>query len=139
MHYRSFSFPRDINIFIFVILKIIHFRVKVNRIGYNTILKSLEGSRMNGKADKDFLSKYNKFYKASSFLLIWLLKDPNPCMIRSLILHELCTMNKVNSVLKTGVKKNNQLLDGHSWVEIDGEPINEKRQYLKGFTVIHET
>ena len=30
------------------------------------------------------------------------------------------------------------VLGGHSWLEIDGKPINENKEYLNNFTVIYE-
>ncbi len=29
-------------------------------------------------------------------------------------------------------------LNGHSWLEIDGEPINESKEFINNFTVIYE-
>ena len=66
------------------------------------------------------------------------LKDPNPCMIRSLILYELCLRDDVRASLKTGVYKEGGDLKGHSWLEVAGEPLNEDRRFLERFTVVHE-
>jgi hypothetical protein len=138
LNYKSFNLPRDINIFLIIVCKIIYFRLKVNKIGYNTILGRLEGNSFTGKADNSFFDRYKKFYKASSFFLIKIFKDPNPCMIRSLILYELCSKYNIKVSFKTGVRKNVGALDGHSWLEIDGEPINENKEFLNNFTVVYE-
>jgi len=138
LNYKSFNLPKDINIFAVIVCKIIHFRLKVNKIGYNTLLGRLEGNLFTGKADNNFIDRYKKFYKASSFFLIKIFKDPNPCMIRSLILYELCSKNNIKVSFKTGIRKNVGVLDGHSWLEIDGEPINENREFINNFTVIYE-
>ena len=138
MNYKSFSLPKDIYIFITVVYKIFYFRIKINLTGYNTILNRLEGNLLTGEADEEFLNVFNKFYKASSFFLIKAFKDPNPCMIRSLILYELCTRYNIKASLKTGVRKNTGRLTGHSWVEIFGEPVNENKEYFNDFTVIYE-
>lgn len=139
MQYKSFSIPKDIYIPVSALLGIIQYRHRVNKSGYNNILKKLEGCLLEDNPGDEFIVKYNKFYKALSFFLIRLFKDPNPCMIRSLVLYGLCRKNNIKAVLKTGVKKNGKLLDGHSWVELNGEPLNENKEYLKGFTVIHAT
>ena len=138
MNYKSFNLPKDFYIFAVIVYKIIYFRLKVNRIGYNTLLGRLEGNVFTGKAHKEFLFKYNKFYKASSFFLIKVFKDPNPCMIRSLILYGLCSKYDIKVSLKTGVSKNADVLTGHSWLEIDGEPVNENKEFINNFTVIYE-
>ncbi len=137
MNYKSFNLPKDIYIFAVIAYKIIFFRSKVNRTGYNILLSRLEGRSFTGEADDKFLSRYNKFYKASTFLLR-IFKDPNPCMIRSLILYELCSKHNIKVSLKTGVRKNTGVLDGHSWLEIDGEPLNENKEFINNFTVIYE-
>ena len=138
MNYKSFNLPKDINIFLVIVYKIFYFRLKVNKVGYNTILGRLEGNSFTGKADNNLIDRYKKFYKASSFFLIKIFKDPNPCMIRSLILYELCSRYNIKVSLKTGVRKNEGALDGHSWLEIDGEPINENKEFINSFIVIYE-
>ncbi len=138
MNYKSFSLPKDIYIFAVVAYKIIYFRLKVNRVGYNTLLSRLEGNVLTGKADNEFLSKYNKFYRASTFFLMKIFKDPNPCMIRSLILYGLCSRYDIRVSLKTGVRKCMGVLAGHSWLKIGGEPVNENKEYINNFTVIYE-
>lgn len=122
-----------------VIFRIMYFRSRVNRLGYNNLLKGLEGNNQTRKPDEAFTSRYNKYYKAASFFLTRLFRDPNPCMIRSLILYGLCADNSIKAVLKTGVQKGMGSLEGHSWVEVDGDPLNENIDFLKGFTVVHET
>ncbi len=138
MKFKYFSFPKDTYIFMLIPFKIIYFRQKVNRIGFNTILTSLEGKSFTGPADKGFLSKFNKFYKASTFFLVRVFKDPNPCIIRSLILYGLCTRYNIKASLLTGVSKKEGVLTGHSWLEIDGNPINENKAYISNFTIIYE-
>ncbi len=118
--------------------KIIYFRQKINRIGFNTMLTSLEGKSFTRPADKRFLSKFNKFYEASTFFLVRIFKDPNPCIIRSLILYGLCTRYNIKASLLTGVSKKEGVLTGHSWLEIDGNPINENKTYINNFTIIYE-
>ena len=138
MNYKSFNLPKDFFIFTVIVYKIIYFRLKVNRVGYNTLLGRLEGNVFARKANKEFLSRFNKFYRASSFFLIKIFKDPNPCMIRSLILYELCSKYDIKVSFKTGVRKNMGALDGHSWLEIGGEAINENKEFINDFTVIYE-
>jgi len=138
LKYKYFSFPKDTYILILIPFKIIYFRQKVNRIGFNSILSGLKGKSLTGSADKRFLSKFDKFYRASTFFLVRVFKDPNPCMIRSLILYGLCTRYNINASLLTGVSKKADVLTGHSWLEIDGDPINENRTFISNFTIIYK-
>ena len=138
MKYKSFDLPKDFYIFAVIIFKIIYFRQKVNRMGFNTILSGLKRKDLSGPANKGFILRLNKFHKASTFLLTRIFKDPNPCMIRSLILYGLCERNNIRSSFKTGVMKEAGVLTGHSWLEIGGEPVNENKEFIKSFTVIYE-
>ena len=138
MKFKSFIFPKDIYIFILIPFKIIYFRQKVNRIGYNSILSNFESNNFSGSADKRFITKLNKFHKTATFFLKKIFKDPNPCMIRSLILYQLCSRNNIKASLVTGVNKKKGVLTGHSWIEINGEPFNEDKIFISTFTVISE-
>jgi hypothetical protein len=102
------------------------------------MLSAFEGNNFTESADKIFIKKLNKFYRTSSFFLVKIFKDPNPCMIRSLILYQLCSRNNIRASLVTGVSKKKEVLAGHSWIEINGEPFNEDKIFLSNFTVISE-
>jgi len=138
LKFKYFSFPKDIYIFILIPFKIIYFRQKINKIGFNTILSGLEGNSFTRLANEKFLSKFNKFYKVSTFFLVRIFKDPNPCMLRSLILYGLCNKYNIKASLITGVSKKEDVLTGHSWLEINGDPINENRTYISNFTIIYK-
>ena len=141
MKFKSFYLPKDFYILLLTPLKIIYFRRLVNRVGFNCLLSSFEGNNFTNPAgelfvDEPFIVKLNKFYKASSFFLVKIFKDPNPCMIRSLILYQLCSRNNIKASLVTGVNKKKDMLTGHSWLEMNGEPFNEDKVFISNFTVI---
>lgn len=138
MKYKGFSFPKDIYIFILIPFKIISFRKIVNKIGFNKLLDQLEGNNFTRDADDVFLIKLNKFHKATTFFLIRIFKDPNPCIIRSLILYDLCSKNNIKSLLKTGVFKEKDILIGHSWIEVNSVPVGEDEKNLSKITIISE-
>jgi len=138
LKFKSFSLPKDFYIFFIIPFKIIHFRRLVNKVGYNCLLSGFEGNHFTIKADEKFIKKLNKFYKASSFFLIRIFKDPNPCMIRSLILYQLCCRNNIQASLVTGVSKKKGVLTGHSWIKINGVPFNEDKIFISNFTIISE-
>jgi hypothetical protein len=118
--------------------RIIYFRRLVNKVGFNHLLSGFEGNNFTGSADEKFIIKLDKFYKASSFFLIKIFKDSNVCMIRSLILYQLCSRNNIKASLITGVDKRKGMLVGHSWLEINGKPFNEDKIFISNFTVISE-
>ena len=138
MKFKSFCLPKDFYIFLIIPFKIIYFRRLVNKVGYNCLLSRFEGNNFTNPADEPFIVKLNKFYKASTFFLVKIFKDPNTCMIRSLILYQLCSRNNIKASLVTGVNKKKGMLTGHSWIEINGEPFNEDKIFISNFTIISE-
>ena len=138
MRFRSFSFPQDITILACVFFGAVIHRQRVRKYGYNRLLQLLEKTRGRKKADRDFVTRFDKSYRASNFFLIRIFRDPNPCMIRSLVLYDMCFRSGVRAVLKVGVYRNGDGLSGHSWLEIEGKPLNEDRKFLERFTVIYE-
>jgi hypothetical protein len=138
LRFRSFSFPKDITILTYVFFGAVIHRQRVRKYGYNRLLQQLEKTRGGKKADRDFVARFNKSYRASNFFLLRIFRDPNPCMIRSLVLYDLCLRSDVRAVLKTGVCRNSDGLSGHSWLEIEGKPLNEDKEFLERFTVIYE-
>lgn len=138
MRFKSFIFPKDLNIILVIPFKIAYFRRLVNRKGFNYLISGFEGNHFTLDADSIFIEKLNKYYKATTFFLIKVFKDPNPCMIRSLILYQLCGKNSVKASLVTGVNKIKGVLSGHSWIVINGEPFNENKSFVSSFTVISE-
>lgn len=138
MQYKSFNLPVDLYILLIVPFKIISARRKVNKIGFSTLLNQWETGSGTNKPDQAFMRKLYKFHKAASFYLVKVFKDPNPCMIRSMLLYQMCLKHNIQARLVTGVAKEDSRLKGHSWLEIDGLPFNEDRDYLSKFSVMIE-
>jgi len=138
LDYKSFSFPKDIYIFFLIPIKIIFIQKKIKKASFNKLLLIFKENNFSEKADDIFVFKLNKFYKASTFFLQKFFKDPNPCITRTLLLYEFCCHKKIKVKLITGVYKENNILKGHSWLEINGEPLGEDKRILSKFTIISE-
>lgn len=138
MRFKGFVFPKDMYFFILTPYKIFRTRRKVNRKGFNIILHNLEKNRFENSPDEVFLIKLKKYYKTLTFFLVRVFRDSNPCMIRSLVLYELCRKKKIKVSLVTGVQKNSGILTGHSWLEMEGIPFNENESYIDDFTIMTE-
>lgn len=138
MEYKSFSFPKDIYIFFLIPVRIIFIRKKLKKIGFNKLLLMFGENNLTATADDVFIFKLKKIYKASTFFLQKIFKDPNPCITRALLLYELCCNNNFKVKLITGVYKENNTLKGHSWLEVNGKPLCEDKNNLNKFTIISE-
>jgi hypothetical protein len=51
---------------------------------------------------------------------------PSTCLTRSLLLHSMLLRRGVASHLRIGVRKENQILKAHAWVEVAGVPVNDE-------------
>lgn len=138
MNVKGFSFPRDLKIFIEMPFKIKKHRRFVDEMGFNRILQEMKPMVGSGKPDISFLLYLKKNFRVVSYYLNKIFRDPNPCMIRSLVLYDICKRNNVNSHIITGVAKVEEGLEGHCWLEIDGEPFGESRPATCRYTRIKE-
>ena len=58
------------------------------------------------------------------------------CLRRSLLLWWVLEEKGIKSDLRVGVTERGTDLVGHSWVEIDGEPVGERRQKISFYEII---
>jgi len=59
------------------------------------------------------------------------------CLKRSLVLYHFLNKYGLNVVMNFGVKKNNDRLDGHGWLTLDGKPFLENYDPHDTFTVTY--
>ncbi len=59
------------------------------------------------------------------------------CLKRSLVLYYFLNKYGLNVVMNFGVKKNNDKLDGHGWLTLDGKPYLEAYDPHDSFTVTY--
>jgi len=61
----------------------------------------------------------------------------NPCLVRSTILYYFLRRKGVGVKINFGIKKEEDILKGHSWLTLDGEPYLETGRFYRDFKVIH--
>ncbi len=54
-------------------------------------------------------------------------RDKRPCLIRALVLYEICMRQGIDAGLVIGAGKVNHSLEGHAWLELDGVPYRDKQ------------
>jgi len=136
LQYKNLNFPWDIYIFFLVPFRIFITRKRLDKLGFNSIAKEWEKYAGVYNPDPVFISKLYKFHKVATFYLLKVFKDPNPCLIRSIILYQMCIKHKIQARLITGVQKTEGRLQGHSWLEICERPFNENKDYLNNFSIM---
>ncbi len=75
--------------------------------------------------------------KYASFILIRILKVKRPCFLRSLILFHMMRKERVSIRIVFGVRKNESLLEGHSWLLLNGDPVLEQSNPLLTYTEVY--
>ena len=132
--FKGLVFPRDIKIFITTPFTAHKWRKKVNEIGFNKIIRNIKKPNDLKIADDRFIEVLTNNHKVMYAYLRRITKDPNPCMITSLTLLEICKQKKIAASLVIGADKEDNSIVGHSWIEIKGSAINELNQNLKKYT-----
>ena len=129
---KGFHFPNDINIFISTPFSALKWRRLVNKTGFSELLKTLKSTDIGLTADDNTIEKLKNHHRVMSRYLIRVIKDPNPCIITSLALFEICSNRNISASLIVGANKE-ETLTGHCWVEINGKPINETKETLNKY------
>ena len=136
--FRGLDFPRDIKIFITTPIAAHNWRKKVSKIGFNEIIRSIKRSKDSEIADDRFIEVLTNNHKVIRAYLRRITKDPNPCMITSLVLLDICIKNNIAATLVVGADKEDNSVVGHSWIEVNGSAINESDKSLKKYTRMME-
>ncbi len=63
-----------------------------------------------------------------------LVKDERPCLVRSLILFEVCMARGIDAHLVIGAGLSQDNLEGHAWIEVGGVPFMENEETLSCYT-----
>lgn len=111
---------------IYILGRIVYYKYALRIRNINEIIgqiHSLKGSRLKTEYPVEvFLYKAhlicNKIQRR-------IMRDKRPCLVRALILYEICCRQGMKAELVVGAAKVNQKLEGHAWLEIDGVPYYE--------------
>ena len=136
MEHKGFSFPKDIYIFFLIPIRIIFIRKKLGKAGFNKLLLKFGENNFTETADDVFIIKLKKIHKASTFFLQKIFRDSNPCITRTILLYELCCRSNFKANIITGFYKENNIIRGHSWLEVNRKPLCEDQNQLNKFTII---
>ena len=57
------------------------------------------------------------------------------CLVRSLALWASLRRRGVDAVLRVGIRKRGNAIEGHAWLEFDGTPLNETRKVASTYVL----
>lgn len=142
MIYKDYNFPGDLLLISKVFWQTLFYRRLVHRKPLPEILADIieVPSDKNKRKILDPLEQeeLDKINRAANFLLLKILHVEKPCLPRSLVLFRWCSLNAIEAKIIIGVKKAERLLQGHSWLLIEGKPYHEDLQYLEEYTIMLE-
>lgn len=111
-----------------VLLRLIYYEIIIH---WRPLPNILAGIREMGNevscspAPAEVMVKLDKLWRACGFWMTRLLRNPRPCLRRSLVLYNWCRKNGMESKLVVGVGKDGDVLKGHAWLQVYGNVYRE--------------
>lgn len=142
MRYKNYDLPGDLLLIIKVFWLTLRYRRLIKQKPLPDILAEI--TQATAKTDKSQSLKQpeymilDKVSRAADFLLLRILNTQKPCLPRSLVLFHWCSYNGLSARLIVGVKKEEKLLQGHSWLLLEGRPYREDLLHLHEYTIMLE-
>lgn len=134
---KGFNFPKDIPLIFLTIIKLIKFFFLSNRKSTKDLIDYLKKTKQSGQIDKaKFILRLTKIYKLSSYIMSNIIRYKKPCLIRSTVLYEQCRLYGVKVELIIAVKKQENDLEGHSWIRIFSKPFLENEKELEKYSIM---
>ena len=140
MQYKGFDVPKDTALFIKTFLFYLCFKFRLKREASDKIITDILFIHSKSKkySKQKQISYFVKIYKLASFFTAKFFKSNKPCLIRSLIIFNEAKKSNHNVRMVIGVKKNNEDLEGHSWIVLEGSILLESAQDLSEYTIMKE-
>ena len=140
--YKGYDLPRDLPLIFGALAWLIYYEILIQS---RPLPKILEGIREMPAIvscvppQAEVMSVLEKLWRACGFWMARVLKNPRPCLRRSLVLYSWCKKHGVKSKVVIGVDKENDILKGHAWLYVQGEAFREDAAELaKKYTVMLE-
>lgn len=141
MRYKGYDLPGDLGLILQTFRLVQYYRRAIHRRPLPEIIDRIKqagsGASMHTPAPHEY-EMLDKVSRAADFLLLRVIHTERPCLPRSLTLLHWCSQHGIKASIAVGVKKSQQLLEGHSWVLIEDQPYREDLQHLAEYTIMLE-
>jgi hypothetical protein len=138
--YKGFSIPGDLFLITSVLLNLLYFSILLMFHPIRKLLKTYEnaesGTGKTYQISESDLASLNKIYRAAGFFLKHLWRTDRPCLRRTLILHNWCKNKGIPSLVIIGVRKTDDDLESHAWLELAGKPFRESPDLFRPYAPI---
>jgi hypothetical protein len=140
--YKGFALPKDLPLIAAALVKLLYYETLIRSRPLPAILTNIREANadispvLSAEQTEKIL---DKLWRACGFWMARVLKNPRPCLRRSLVLYDWCKKHGVESKVIIGVDKENDILKGHAWLYVQGEVFREDAAELaKNYTVMLE-
>jgi len=142
LKHKGYKLPQDAPLIIGALSHLIYYEMMIHLKPLPVILTEIrETSHAESSPllQEEAMIKLDKLWRACGFGMARLLRNPRPCLRRSLVLYRWCRKHGVESRLFVGVGKDNDVLKGHAWISVNGQVYREDPELLaKEYTVMLE-
>lgn len=136
--HKGYELPRDVTLIIGALLRLIYYEMMIHLRPLPMILAGIREISHEGSSSllqEEVMIKLDKLWRACGFWMVRLLRNPRPCLRRSLVLYRWCRKNGVDSKLFVGAGKDKDILKGHAWLNVYGhvyreDPVLLAREYV---------
>jgi hypothetical protein len=135
---RQLQDPRKLILFLRILIAIPIMHVLVHCLSLPRLMKLLDRAFGEWRSlTNEEIERARLAWKYASFLLVRVLKVKRPCFLRSLIVFHLMRRERVSIRIVLGVRKMASLIEGHSWLLLNGDPLLEQSDPLLTYTEVH--
>ncbi len=114
------------NLILFVAQRIGYYKLALKTRTLAEIVQKIDKQRDNNlKFDYPAETLLHKTHAICSKVQTGIAKDTSPCLIRCLVLYEICLRQRIPADLVIGSDKSGKELRGYAWIELNGQPYQE--------------
>jgi len=135
--HKKYELPQDAPLITGALFRLLYYEMMIHLKPLPVILTGIREIGHEGSSPlsrEEVMLKLDKLWRACGFGMARLLRNPRPCLRRSLVLYRWCRKNGVDSRLFVGVGKDKDVLKGHAWISVYGQvyredPVSLAREY----------
>lgn len=140
--HKGYELPQDVPLIAGALLRLIYYEMMIHRKPLPNILagiREMDNDISFSPLPEEAMVTLDKLWRACGFWMARLLRNPRPCLRRSLVLYRWCRKHGIDSKLFVGVGKDGDMLKGHAWLHVYGQVYREDPVSLESeYTVMLE-
>ncbi len=142
MEYKGYRFPQDIGLLVGLFSLLIYYTLLLRFTSIQNILNRFTRAGNNlenqygSMTDSEIM--LDKVWRGCNFFLGKVFHTRKPCLRRTLVMYHWCCRYGIKVNVVIGVCKEGNVINGHSWLLINGIPLKENLEGLRKYTPMLE-